>query len=292
MFSMFRAKLNLTGSSLSANSVYQFPPSLPSLSSLRRLSIRVRKFDDGGLLSSSRPFRNPNWGVTRILHLNSNHSIIIFRYLEPFSLSIVHLFDYSHPQQFANFSSLPLEDPGTVRGLYPFPSSLLLNGCPSWWVRDGNLDLVGWLRPHWLDVSFRENFASFPRGWEAKSTIPYRWRRRLASACAEDPGIASWGDRWRMTMMIVSISVCSGHIQLSTTTVYLEGSRFDIWPFLIWREPVVAAPVHGRLWRKLIAQLDKSDLLTWGAISSTKHRVGEMHVCDQISFEVYIYSRG
>lgn len=53
-------------------------------------------------------------------------------------------------------------------------------------------------------------------------------RRRLASACAEDPGIASWGDRWRMTMMIVSISVCSGHIQLSTTTVYLEGSRFDI----------------------------------------------------------------
>lgn len=91
MFSMFRAKLNLTGSSLSANSVYQFPPSLPSLSSLRRLSIRVRKFDDGGLLSSSRPFRNPNRGVTRILHLNSNHSIIIFRYLEPFSLSIVHL---------------------------------------------------------------------------------------------------------------------------------------------------------------------------------------------------------
>ena len=33
-------------------------------------------------------------------------------------------------------------------------------------------------------------------------------RRRLASACAEDPGIASWGDRdrWRMTVMIVSIS--------------------------------------------------------------------------------------
>lgn len=82
-------------------------------------------------------------------------------------------------------------------------------------------------------------------------------RRRLASACAEDPGIASWGDRdrWRMTMMIVSISVCSGHIQLSTTTVYLEGSRFDIWPSLIWREPVVTAPVHGRLWKKFIAQL-------------------------------------
>lgn len=97
MFSMFRAKLNLTGSSLSANSVYQFPPSLPSLSSLRRLSIRVRKFDDGGLLSSSRPFRNPNWGVTRILHLNSNHSIIIFRYLELFlyqssiySITLIH----------------------------------------------------------------------------------------------------------------------------------------------------------------------------------------------------------
>lgn len=65
MFSMFRAKLNLTGSSLSANSVYQFSPSLPSLSSLRRLSIRVRKFDDDGPLSSSRPFRNPNRGVTR-----------------------------------------------------------------------------------------------------------------------------------------------------------------------------------------------------------------------------------
>lgn len=84
MFSMFRAKLNLTGSSLSANSVYQFPPSLPSLSSLRRLSIRVRKFDDAsanGPLSSGRPFRNPNRGVTRTLHLNSNHSIIVFRYL-------------------------------------------------------------------------------------------------------------------------------------------------------------------------------------------------------------------
>lgn len=161
--------------------------------------------------------------------------------------------------------------------------------------RLGNLDLVGWLCPQWLDVSFRENFASFPRGWEAKSTIPYRWRRRLASACAEDPGIASWGDRWRMTMMIVSISVCSGHIQLSTTTVYLEGSRFDIWPFLIWREPVVAAPVHGRLWRKLIAQLAEVRQIWF--VNLRRNIVHEAscwrdaRMRPNIVWSIYIYSR-
>lgn len=123
-------------------------------------------------------------------------------------------------------------------------------------------------------------------------------RRRLASACAEDPGIASWGDRdrWRMTMMIVSISVCSGHIQLSTTTVHLEGSRFDIWPSLIWCEPVVTAPVHGCLWKKLIARLAEIRQIRFINLKrgmSTKHRVGETRMPPKSRLKyiyIYVYS--
>lgn len=43
----------------------------------------------------------------------------------------------------------------------------------------------------------------------------------------------------------------SGHVQLSIT-VYLEGSRFDIRRSLVWREPVVAAPVYGRLRKSFV----------------------------------------
>lgn len=46
--------------------------------------------------------------------------------------------------------------------------------------------------------------------------------------------------------MITMIVSTSGHVLLSIT-VYLEGLRFAVSRSLVWREPVVATPVHGRL---------------------------------------------
>ena len=67
-----------------------------------------------------------------------------------------------------------------------------------------NCDLI------WIFLFFRQSFlfteSHFFFCFTSRATL------MLASACAENPGIASWEDhdRWRMRMMIVSIY--SGHV--------------------------------------------------------------------------------